>query len=401
MPDRRAILKAGFAGAVAMSAGGVLLPRTSQAASAGHAPGASTTPTESSAHWATVPLYGHLSKPKDFTSADLDHIVNYYPMVTLEKAQGSVTYGNAEDGCEAAYAQIRARSKSIKLFYYWNAAVVWHDFYACFKNGFDMSWILKDQDGKPWDPVPVHPSAVYGYDTSNPQLREWWVRQVVAQVERVGYDGVFIDAIARYNVDRTELIGVCGKVKADAVVQGQRDMVAELRRRLGMTKTLLYNGIRYLPSPDWNGTGGYLGITDGAMLEHYGVHHTASPGSMKGDLNLARNVDSQGKMVAFCGWWNSGMINPPSEPPESWKDNLKFSLASFLCAAGPHSYFHYARRNFSYNEGAFEDFPDLKKPLGPPAGAAVQRGYVFTREFERASVRVDLSDVRSASIEWR
>ncbi|WP_405064426.1 putative glycoside hydrolase family 15 protein [Kribbella sp. NBC_01505] len=397
MTDRRTILKAGAAGVLAMSAGGVLLPRTAQAA-----PLPSTALLDTSAHWATVPLYGHLSKPTDFSAADVDHIVSTYPVVTLEKAQGHHTHGNAEEGCAAGYAQIRARSSSIKILYYWNAAIVWRDYYASLmSSGFDLAWTLKMSDDTPWDPVPDHPSTIYAYDTSNADLRAWWVDQVVGQVAQVGYDGAFIDAIARYNVQKSELVALFGQAKADAVVQGQRDMVAQLRRTLGAAKTVLYNGLRYMPTvPDWNGTGGCLGITDGAMLEHFGILDSASPGSMKGDLNLARNVDGQGKMVAFCGWWSSGTVSPPSDPPASWKDNITFSLASFLCAAGPNSYFHYARKNFSYNEGAFADFPVLRNPLGPPLGAAVQHGYVFTREFEHASVRVDLSDVQSASIQW-
>jgi len=43
---------------------------------------------------------------------------------------------------------------------------------------------------------------------------------------------------------------------------------------------------------------------------------------------------------------------------------------------------------------------ELARPLGAPQGPAVRAGYVYTREFARASVRLDL-ETQTGKIDWR
>ena len=45
-------------------------------------------------------------------------------------------------------------------------------------------------------------------------------------------------------------------------------------------------------------------------------------------------------------------------------------------------------------------FEEYDKPLGPPKGPAVKDGYRYTREFEHASVALDL-EKRSGVIKWK
>ena len=45
-------------------------------------------------------------------------------------------------------------------------------------------------------------------------------------------------------------------------------------------------------------------------------------------------------------------------------------------------------------------YPEFERPLGPPRGDAVWSGMSATREFERASVWVDLA-TKQARINWR
>jgi len=55
------------------------------------------------------------------------------------------------------------------------------------------------------------------------------------------------------------------------------------------------------------------------------------------------------------------------------------------------------------SSGALVDYPDLRKPLGPPKGAyqrTTPGGWEFTREFEHASVWVS-TETREAKITWR
>ena len=48
-----------------------------------------------------------------------------------------------------------------------------------------------------------------------------------------------------------------------------------------------------------------------------------------------------------------------------------------------------------------EWYPELKKPIGKPLGAAVKHGTVYTREFEHATAFVDLSDRRKSKVTWK
>ena len=45
------------------------------------------------------------------------------------------------------------------------------------------------------------------------------------------------------------------------------------------------------------------------------------------------------------------------------------------------------------------DYGEFHKPLGAPKGDAAKSGWIYTRSFKHADVRVDLSK-RTARIEW-
>ena len=78
--------------------------------------------------------------------------------------------------------------------------------------------------------------------------------------------------------------------------------------------------------------------------------------------------------------------------------NLEFPLACFLIGAEKHCYFCYSW-GWLPEHGALDTFPELEKPLGPPKGPAVQEGWKFRREFEYASVFVDIEQ-RVGKITW-
>ena len=45
-------------------------------------------------------------------------------------------------------------------------------------------------------------------------------------------------------------------------------------------------------------------------------------------------------------------------------------------------------------------YPEFSKPLGAPAGRAVRNGYVWTSEFDHASVYVDARSRAASKITW-
>ena len=82
--------------------------------------------------------------------------------------------------------------------------------------------------------------------------------------------------------------------------------------------------------------------------------------------------------------------------------NREYKLALFLICAGERSYLVYQySRNAAVDRRLWApNFPEFHKPLGPPKAPAVRNGFTYTREFEHASVRLDLVK-RQGRISWR
>jgi hypothetical protein len=119
-----------------------------------------------------------------------------------------------------------------------------------------------------------------------------------------------------------------------------------------------------------------------------------------------RQASREGKIVIFKGWpgftwWsNKEMIKKPHrEIVEVARKNITFPLASYLVGAGPYSYFCYTW-GWLGQYGTFDHYPEYDKPLGAPKGEANRDGYKYSREFEHASVFVDL-ETKDARIDWK
>ena len=88
--------------------------------------------------------------------------------------------------------------------------------------------------------------------------------------------------------------------------------------------------------------------------------------------------------------------SPRSVLPNTQQPFL-FNFASFLLFYGPNSYYLH---NSGYNktQGMFKDYPEYDLVPGKPLGSAVRNGWVYTRDFERMTVTVDLN-TKKATIE--
>lgn len=380
MSDRRSFLRTAGLGTLAVGAGLVLPTATAQAATllggrsaagpaAPSAPGAPSSLAVDRGHWDEVPLYGHLGKPTAFTDAEVTFLVNNYSIV-LEKFMGKAQKNNAEAASAAACAQIKKKSPKTQVFYYWNSAVDWVDLYASTKS-LPSAYTLTQTNGKPFVPR----ADTLGFDTSNPDLRSWWVDQAANQVTKVGYDGVFIDGIKRY-AERTDiLVPLIGAKKQKDVTAGLGTMMSALRAKLGTGKTIIYNGIDYSPAYWADGGKLYLDQTDGVMLEKF----DGPTAQLAGNMDLCQQVAQAGKMIAFCG---SGPLQA---------SGVDFPLACFLCVAGAKSYFRYARLgDWMSDSGVLQSFPQFQKQLGAPAGPATKNGLTYTRTFQHAKVSADV-----------
>ena len=106
-------------------------------------------------------------------------------------------------------------------------------------------------------------------------------------------------------------------------------------------------------------------------------------------------------LKAFPGFlWidNEAMKMPEAEKLRLAKERITFPLVAFLIAAEEYSYFNYTW-GYRAEHGAHAWYPEYDQKLGSPKGDARQKGYEYWREFEFASVYINI-ETKEATIDW-
>ena len=352
--------------------------------------------------WDRVPVYQDLGKPSgDFTKAEAQFLAAHYGFISIEKGQGLQQYGSTEAGAAAAVRQLKSINPNMCVLYYWNGALDYVDLYAATKSGLPTDFFLKKLDGQYWDARP----GVHRYDLSNPAMRQWWLDNAVKNVTGAPYDGIFVDAIPQVADRVAGLEKAVGAQKAVALQRGLVTMLEQLKQKLGPDKIIIFNGLRYDPSGCKDGGVRFLNYTSGAMIEHFGFLASDTPADMAGDIDLARDCARKGKITIFKGWpsfsWleTDTMKQPHDVLHARSARDITFPLACFLICAGEYAYFDYSW-GYKSDMGGLDWYPEFNKALGPPKGEAARERWKYHREFEHASVSVDLSS-KAAHIDWR
>lgn len=362
---------------------------------------ASASAPANDSHWDRIPLYGHLGKAKgDFTPAEIDFIVRHYPIVTIEKSQGIGVHGSTEAGSAVAHKAIKAADPATKTLFYWNGFIDYGRIYAASRGGLPADFYLHGLDGKVDESRPGAPR----YDLSNPKLRKWWVETAMRQVDGVGYDGVWIDAMPQVAARREAGVKRLGAAKQQAIEDGAMAMFADLRAAMGK-RLIHYNGVRSLV-PGWSDGGmRFLKYADGAMLEHFDFSESGTPERMAGDMELIAKTDALGKAAVFKAWPDFTFLDREKmkQPVAALRDQaqaqITFPLAAFLCCAGSNSWLHYSW-GYRENQGQLETYAEYGKRLGAPLGPATRHGFKYARQFAHASVAVDLATKRG-KVDWK
>jgi Hypothetical glycosyl hydrolase family 15 len=343
--------------------------------------------------WDRVPLNIHFGKRSgDLTENEVDFLARQSNLIVLEKSHGLSAHGSTEAGIADSARRIMTRNPDAKVLFYFNAFINWPG-YDAFQT-YRPQWTLRDTNGD----IVKHTSGTPRPDPSNAEFREWW-SEVVAKANRAApLGGVFIDALPQ--ALSPALAAQVGDVKAREVVAGLREMIALTKRKLGPERIVLANGLRttdFREILDWEGI-------NGVMIEHFGAFKTAQPEAMKADLDSIALAAAKGKFVIIKGWpgftWldQDMMRRPHVELLAMARERLTFPLACFLIGAHSSSHFCYSW-GYTDQHGMLESYPEFDRPLGPPKSAAVWVGLTATREFEHASVRVDLNK-KEARIDW-
>ena len=177
-------------------------------------------------------------------------------------------------------------------------------------------------------------------------------------------------------------------------------MISLTKRKLGPEGIVLANGLRttdFREILDWDGI-------DGVMIEHFGAFKTAEPEAIKADLESIELAAAKGKFAVIKGWpgftWldRDMMKRPHAELLAIARKRITFPLSCFLIAAHRDSHFCYSW-GYTDRHGMLDAYPEFDRPLGPPKSAAMWDGLTATREFEHASVSVDLNK-KEARITW-
>ena len=353
--------------------------------------------------WDRVPLYMHIRKAQNFTEDEIKYLATF-PLVTFEKTTGSETFQSSEDGTLAAAKAVKEINPSTKILYYRNVFVHYGTYKANAEIDKMPGAFLVGREGK----TKLVRGKCEAYDLTNPQVREWWVGHAKQICADPVIDGVFLDAIDKV-LKLSYLKRDIGKEKKAALAEGYKTMMTETRQAVGPDKIMLANVLR-VGIPD-NGLEAIKQF-DGSYIENF--EGTGDKGYLATGIEAFQKVAREGFMIAFTAGLSEmqtedGEMNPENMDEvrkglganDDYSKRFNYLLSLFLVCAEKHSYFlaHDGYHAHKKNKVWMTRPAEFDRPLGAPKGPAVQEGYIYTREFAHAKVRVDIEN-EVGEIEW-
>jgi hypothetical protein len=343
--------------------------------------------------WDTTPRYFMFGDKNRLLKPDqVKFIAGQTGFICIEKSHGMGPLGAAELGAKHEAAAFKKINSKIKVLFYFNAAYAWP--YTSYNKGLRKEAVAKDPELKAFF-VP-HPKTGkladrYGalcFDVLNSDFRDWWVKTVAKGVRDSGCDGAFIDQM-HGNFDLR-------KDQKAAIEKAMGEMMEALKQELGDDKILLANNA-YGDSAKY-----VYPVSDAIMFENNARTKSSKESLLHEWDEMLRNAKA-GKISVFrLGVEGTWRAHTQPNMAKLSQEKAEFSLACYLIGAQPYSYFMYSW-GWKLASGALVEYPEFKKPLGPPKGAYTRTtpdGWEFTREFEHASVWVN-TESRKAKITWK
>lgn len=357
--------------------------------------------------WERVPRYMHIRKDTAFTADEIRYLATF-PLVTFEKGTGATQSGSTEAGTLAAARAIKKISPATKVLYYRNVIVHYGGYAAndALTNMPGSFLVGRDGGDK------LVRNRVQAYDLTNAKVRDWWLTSARKVCADPAIDGLFFDGNIKV-LEPAYLRDEIGEKKKAELVDGYATMMQDARRMLGPEKLLVANVLRArFPDAGMD----RLRAFDGSYMEAF---ETAVGGMPVKDyvakgMAAFQEAARKGFVIAFTaglGEEDSGEgaknqqrtdeIRKGMTSDEAATRRFNYLLAIFLICAEKHSYFC-AHDGYDAKKSKvwMAHPPEFDRPLGAPKGPAARDGYVYTREFDRASVRLDL-ETRTAKLDWR
>ena len=346
--------------------------------------------------WDRVPLYAHLGIGDGLKPEQYNFLADHFKLIAFT---GGITKSSVEPNIAAAARVIKQRNPKAKVLFYWASDMPKHQWKQSNATFPDGGYLHAKKKGN---------SDSLQFDVRRQDVRDWWSGVAGKAVHDYGCDGIFVDGATAGTPDGP-WSRMFGKEKAAVMDEGVFTMLKEARKKMGTDKLIIFN-----PLHGRNEKGAplgeqYLPVTDGAMMDDFDRGANVKQQDKEylvNELEEMRKAAHDGKIVIFKAWpgftwWSDKelMKKPHAEQHRVAREQITFPLACFLVGAGPNCYFCYTW-GWLGEYGTYDWYPEFDKPLGPPQGEAKRDGWTYRREFEHASVFVDL-EKKSAKIDWK
>lgn len=381
------------------------------------------------------------------TDTQAAFVANHYFLADLEKCTGKGQGMTTEAAIYQTAAQLKKANPAVKVGFYWSC----DPFVTCYAANVTYDshpeWFLHDDYGNR-----VGSPGHWTMDWTNDDAVSWWVSVPLSLGGAAGLiDGVLADGAAYGNhpnisQSRSDVL-FAHKLAMIGQLQDEFD-------KLGNGGVVFGNGLQPINWSATDPTSGFriLDAVKGVQNEHYAAFEQVNRSTGELQLDMAAqtlaNIETaaayrNGTRQVFASFWpgpfvgfsrgpglasgwpvyhddtqpcgtNDTVYGGPNctqaQHMAGWRamltKYLPFNLASFLSVAASNTWFTYAVW-YADNQGFYTcaDDPDscatpnnfysdyLDKPLGVPLGPRKAVGaYKWTREFEHATVTVDLSD---------
>ncbi len=375
----------------------------------------------------SVPRAIYCTSKDTMTDEECQYAAEHFDWIVFANNNGKNDYDSYDIAIVDLAQKMKVYNQNIKVIFYWNAArcVESNNFEGNTRFNYD-EWDLQT-NGTLGKGVSYTSQDGAVPDITIEACREWWITEAKTAMCLDGVDGIWIDAAARhYNTSNNEKWVDAGlwedTVNSDGTVTlGAENLYLEMYKTVyefavENEKFMVGNFLRPENTTDYEKMWPYF---DASYVEdHYSgedidtyreaiLGYTDDGIDHKGLIVNMADAISKGKMLLHLLGLDGEDYDNTITNLQSRIDRAPFDLAVFLLTMDQGVYLNYMIGSSSRDTNAWNKIeailPELDYPLGEPQGAAVvdsSNKYIYTREFEHASLKIDLSDKDNTNITW-
>jgi hypothetical protein len=374
-------------------------------------------------------LYMHGGNSSVISDEAIVFTAKHYPIVGFSNCYGHGDKVYQEDAAITTARKLRETNPNVKNVFYWKV-----DIESQVKLCSSGQSVWKQHPE--WRLANVTSNDRGYYDLTNPAVRTFWKNHLLSLAYEMDeknkkplFDAIYLDGFSD---------GDAIQIKIDHATQhewgiGNRQMVMEAQTEvnyLGFNQLLVINGLDTLANVPI-----HAAASPASMVDHFAVLQFLN--RKTGDwlqepmkellFETIRSPINQNRTLLIKAWpgpivkqkdiWpNHSEPKTPEEMRKAAQDYLNAALALFLLVAEDTMWFSYS---WFWAAGDYipfgkdhtcpdEFYPTFKCPLGEPLGppkrahnATKKDDYVYIREYEHASVYVDLNNRDATGVTWK